>query len=206
MITLDRPAEGIERQLPPAENLPARCVQILDLGTQEEEWEGVKSLKRKLRISWELPTVEFTTQDGNTYNPLISREYTASLHEKSSLRPVLESWRGRPFTSTELENFEITKLLDAPCLLQVGHKEKKTGGQTAVVANIAKLPKGMECPQRIRPLTEYSAGEGDTEVYRMFPEWLQARIADSQEFKGSKKNGAPLSTGPDHEPDEDFPF
>jgi len=198
MITLEAPTEGQERQLPPADNLPARCVQIIDLGTQESEWEGVKSSKRKLRLTWELPTVEFTGQEGDTYHPVVSREYTASLHEKSILRPMLEAWRGRPFSSDELENFEITKLLDATCLIQVTHKEKKTGGQYAAIANISKLPKGMECPDRVRPLVEYSASEGGTETYQELPPWLQEKIFAAPEFHEAKKNGAPQSTNKDH--------
>jgi hypothetical protein len=197
----------MERQLPPADNLPARCVQIIDCGTQEEEWEGVKSSKRKLRVTWELPTVEFTSQDGETYNPIISREYTASLHEKSILRPMLEAWRGRAFSSDELDDFEITKLLNATCLIQVAHKEKRTGGQCAVIANVSKLPKGMKCPERQRALSEYSASEGDSELYRTLPDWLKDKIALSPEWQEVvKKNGAPQSTRADHVPDDEVPF
>ncbi len=202
-ITVMGANEGtMQRQLPPAENLPARCVQIVDLGTQEEEWSGEKSLKRKIRLTWELPTVEFTGQEGDTWNPIISKEYTASLHEKATLRKHLESWRGKPFNSTELEGFDVGKLLDKTCMVQVGHKQKATGGEYAVIANISKLPKGMDCPDRVRDLMEYSADEGDTDTYRGFPDWLKERIAASPEFAKGKKKG----TNTDHEPSEAVPF
>ena len=53
-LTLAAPQQENDRYLAPADNHPARCVEVIDLGTQEEEWEGEKSSKHKIRITWEL--------------------------------------------------------------------------------------------------------------------------------------------------------
>ena len=53
----------------------------------------------------------------------ISKFYTLSLHEKSNLGQDLVSWRGRPFTETERQGFDITKLIGVTCQLNVMHTD-----------------------------------------------------------------------------------
>ena len=59
----------------------ARCIKVIDLGTQMKVFEGQTSWKREVMVIWEVPE-----QTNETSEPLtISRWYTLSLHEKSNL-------------------------------------------------------------------------------------------------------------------------
>lgn len=190
MIKINAPQEGqSDRYLAPAENLPARCIQVIDCGTQEEEYQGEKSQKRKIRLTWELVTEKLTNLEGQEFRPLISQEYTASLDPKANLRKVLEGWRGQPFKDTELTDFDLAKLLGSACMLQIIHKVSARGNTYAKINNISKVPQGLNVAAADRPTLEYSVGEGDTDTYRSMPEWLREYISGAPEF--SKKNGAP---------------
>ena len=68
----------------------ARCVKVIDLGTQKQEYGGEISWKRQILVIWELP------EELNNDQPMtISKFYTLSLHEKANLGMDLTSWRGR---------------------------------------------------------------------------------------------------------------
>ena len=58
------------------------------------------------------------------------------------MRKDLESWRGRPFTDSELEGFDLDNLLSVPAMISVVHNAVQ-GSVYANVAAIMKLPKGV---------------------------------------------------------------
>lgn len=116
----------------------AVCVDVIDMGILEVTWQGQVKRQHKIRLVWQ---VEELMDDGKPF--LIQKRYTASLHEKSKLRPDLESWRGKPFTSDELAAFDVEKLIGANCLLNVAHVAKD-GKTYANVNAIMPLKKGME--------------------------------------------------------------
>ena len=118
----------------------ARCIKVIDLGTQKNEFEGNITWKRQILVIWEVPE-----QTSETSEPLtISKFYTLSLHEKSNLGIDLTSWRGRPFSETEKKGFDISKLIGHTCLLNViqGNKNNKIG-------SIMPLPKGDKIAENI---------------------------------------------------------
>jgi len=111
----------------------ARCVKVIDLGTQRQEWEGQVSWKKQVMIVWEIP------EEMHNDEPMtISKFYTLSLHEKSNLGADLSSWRGRAFTEQEKQGFDISSLLNIPCMLNI--VEGKNGKSR--VSNIMPLAKG----------------------------------------------------------------
>ena len=92
----------------------ARCVKVIDLGTQKSTFEGETTWKRQVMLIWELPE---QLKDGMPLT--ISKFYNLSLHEKSKLGADLTSWRGRAFTETEKQGFDIGNLLDVGCMLNL---------------------------------------------------------------------------------------
>ena len=132
-------------ELVPAGTFPARCYSMIHIGTIQESFQGKITELNKVRIAWELPTEkkEFVPSEGEKpYS--IGKEYTLSMNEKSNLRKMLESWRGKGFTVDEAASFDITVLLGKPCLLSIIHKTSKTGNEYADISSITTLPKGME--------------------------------------------------------------
>ena len=118
----------------------AVCVDVVDLGMLKVSFAGKEKIQHKIRIVWQIDELR---DDGKPHQ--VSRRYTNSLHEKASLRKDLESWRGKAFTPTELEGFDLENLLSVGCFINVMHAPAE--GQTyANVGAVMKLPKGMTAP------------------------------------------------------------
>ena len=170
--------------LPPAGNHQAVCDDIWDIGMQRGEGKGEEILNHKVIIAWEIneliPSGERT---GERFG--ITKFYTASLHEKSKLFADLVGWRNKPFTTQELERFDLDTVIGANCMLNIVHAPNTAGDVKARIQSIAPLPKGMA---KIVQNTK-----------RQDPEWVKELRA--------KAVTAPL---PHDEttvaPDEDLPF
>lgn len=163
----------------------AVCFGVIDLGTQESEWQGVEKEVHQILIMWELPSLTYEmVKDGQTIilTKTISRTYTLSLGEKAKLRADLISWRGMPFTEEELEEFDVFTVLGANCLLQIIHTKKgdKVYGN---ISSIAKLMKGMTPLKPTRELVRYSMEEDGCLVPANVPEWVAIKIKLSAEYK-----------------------
>lgn len=181
----------------------ARCYMVVDLGTQVTEWKGKPKSSRKLLLAFELPeeTMVFDEKEGPRPFSVYGR-FTASLHEKGVLRPLLESWRGRAFTPEELAGFDVKCLVGIPAMLSIVHKDGY-----ANISSISKLPKGMQCPPAINHAVYFSLDEGeyDAEVFARLSDKLKETISRSPEW--SKAAGVEYSEPKDDEDDsEQIPF
>lgn len=171
----------------PAGSHIAICIGYVDLGTQNETFEGKQKVQRKLRIMWEL--CEEKRDDGKLFTT--GKTYTHSLGDKSSLRLHLESWRSRPFTRQELDGFELDNIVGKPCLLTIVHKPKQVGGVGDSVGGIAPLHKSMKAPPQVNPSTVFEIDKWDHAKFEKLPAWLQAKILLSPEG-ASKRAGFPV--------------
>ena len=115
----------------------AVCVDVHDLGLVENKFKP-GTMVRKLWISWMLGERD---EEGKPFR--VSKSFTASLHEKSSLRKVLRAWRGRDFTADELKSFDLENLIGANCQVQVSHYVKDNGEKGAGVEAVVPPPKGV---------------------------------------------------------------
>lgn len=122
----------------PAGAHSAVCCDVVDMGMLEVSFGGKTKTQHKIRIVWQ---IEEVMADNRPF--IAQKRYTLSLHEKAALRKDLESWRGRAFSDTELEGFDVEVLLGKPCLLNV-IQENKAGKTYSNVTSIMKLPKSMQ--------------------------------------------------------------
>lgn len=145
---------------------------IIDLGIQENTLFGNK--QRKAIIIWNI--VGETVKVNDEILPrVMSKEYTMSLGEKSTLRKDLEAWRGRPFTAEELNGFDLKNILNVPCQLQINQQDRN--GKTYVnIAAIMAIPKGM----RVEPIKDvyvFDTYESETwNNYDKIPNWIKEKI------------------------------
>jgi len=166
----------------------ARCIQIVDLGTQSVEFNGEKKEQHKARITWELPNEQRVFKEENGEQPfLVSKEFTVSLSDKANLRKVLESWRGKAFDDIELTGFDIMNVLGVPCMLQIIHKTSKSGNKYAEISSVMKLMKGTICPNQINPSTALSFEAWDEMVFNGLNDWLKDKIKQSPEYKALRE-------------------
>lgn len=166
----------------------ARCIQIVDLGTQPVEFNGEKKEQHKARITWELPNEQRVFKEENGEQPfLVSKEFTVSLSEKANLRKVLESWRGKAFEENELQGFDVMNVLGVPCMLQIIHKTSKSGNKYAEISSVMKLMKGTVCPDQINPSTSLSFEDWNETIFNGLNEWLRDKIKLSPEYRALRE-------------------
>lgn len=180
----------------------ARCIKLIDLGTQRGEYQGKPNVRPQVVVQWELPGELIDTDDGE--QPMIvSKFYTNSLGEKANLRADLEAWRGKPFSPEELGGFDLNNILGKPALVSIQHNDKGK----ARVKGVMKLPNGMTCPSAINKASAFSMDPWDDNAYQLLPEGFRKIIAESDEFKGLNDPGdAAPSKAKASGPDDDIPF
>ncbi len=174
--------------VPPMEagTYPAVCVGIVDLGEQYSE--TFKKYSDKLLVIWEIPsqTIEI---DGEDKPRWLSKDFSASLNEKSNLYQTLVSWRGKAFTENELtedENgfmqFSVLDMLGTGCFLQV-IVEEKDGNSYNRITSVISLPAWMSAPTTETPLIAFDMDAWDDEVFNSLPVWIQDRIKKSTQYQ-----------------------
>jgi len=175
----------------------AVCDMLVNLGTQKTEWQGSVKYQPKIYIRFQVPA-ERIDINGEDKPMVIGEVFTLSLSEKSKLRPLLESWRGKGFTPEELEGFDITKLLGVACQLSVTHNTANNGKTYANITATMPIPKGVE-PPKIEGSTTLFEGMNETpEVYESLPNWLKEKIDESAEEKIEPQSVAPIiNDGPE---------
>jgi hypothetical protein len=195
--------QGTSREPIESGNHHGVCVAVIDLGTQYSE--TFNKSQPKVMFTWELPDFPIANEDGSTPEHefrLISKDYTASLHEKSNLYGDLVSWRGCDFTAEELEGFNVKNVLGANCLVNVVHVTK--GNKTyANVAAVAKLPKAMTAKVATYQLL-YDMDEAVTPIPEGIPDWIKDKIKKSAEYV-AEMGGQEDSDAPPVD-DRDIPF
>ena len=174
--------------VPPMEagTYPAVCVGIVDLGEQYNE--AFKKYTDKMLFIWEIPSQTIKI-DGEDKPRWLSKDFSASLHEKSNLYQTLVSWRGKAFTEAELAEdesgdmqFSVLEMLGSGCFLQVIVEEKDNGSYNRITSVIG-LPVGMAAPTSETALIAFDIDNWDDEVFNSLPEWIQERIKKSTQYQ-----------------------
>lgn len=195
---------GGDYEQPPIGTHVARCVKMIDIGTQKGEYQGKPTSKRQVIIGWELPT-ELMTEGEYAGKPFaVSKFYTQSLGEKANLRKDLANWRGRDFTAEELAGFDAKGILGKPCMVSLTENEK----QRVRVTGIMALPKGLTVPPQANPTVYLSLerDEFDAKVYANLSDKMRAMIAESPEYKALSKTGFEDMADSPVDEDETIPF
>ena len=181
----------------PAGAYIGRCYSLVDLGTQLTTGQFGEKLQHKIRIGWELfgedeegnpLTIEI---DGKEMPLTITKGYTVSLHEKSSLRRDLAAWRGKDFTDEEAKGFDVSKLIGAYCMVNCTTSE--SNGKTYTnVAGLTPLPGALKNakPAGVHAPIMFDLDKPDMKVFATFHEKLQEAIKRSPEWSlAAKKSG-----------------
>lgn len=176
------PTSSRPRQLCPSGIQIARLVWLIDLGTQTYKDDKT----RKLMLGFETP--ECLADFGKGPQPfLVKREFAFVMVSKNvtKLRQFIQSWRGRPFESdAESLDFDFSKMLGQPANIVVNHAvSQKSGNHYEEITGISRLKQGEKCPDAINKPVAYSIEDGQNAVFEGLPQWLQERIASSEEFK-----------------------
>jgi hypothetical protein len=174
--------------VPPVESglHEAICYAVVDIGTVHSDLYNHD--QRKIVLMWELPKVRIEVPEKGNMPRALSKKYTNSLNEKALLRRDLVSWRGKDFTKDEEKAFDLSKILGAPCQLNIVHRTKRDGGTCAVVENVIQL-KGKKLKAE-NPLVIYGIEENGLEIPDTLPQWLVDEIKKSPEYQAIWNGGS----------------
>ena len=113
---------------------PAVCLDVMDLGLVETEFQGVKKMVNKVKLTFES---EAKTDDGKPCT--VTKSFSASLHPKSNLSAFIGKWRGRPVQPGE--SIDLQKLIGACCTLVISHQQNQSGKTYAAIDAVSKPTK-----------------------------------------------------------------
>jgi hypothetical protein len=127
---------------------PAVCVDVMDLGLVETDFQGQRKMVNKVKLAFES---EALTDDGKRCS--VSKNFTASLHPKAKLADFIGKWRGRPVLPGE--TIDLAKLLGASCTLVISHQQNLSGKTYASIDAVSKptrkvAPSGQYDPAAAR--------------------------------------------------------
>ena len=181
----------------------AVCCAVTDLGLRKQVFKEQERISRKVLLMWELPDETFADKDGNTQPRTMSKQYTLSLHEKAGLTKMLQSWRGKPFTSEELKGFDLRQIVGKGCQLSVIHEQGKDGQTYANISAVVGIPKGTAVPQPTHTII-YDLDEPDAlDTISLLPDWIQKVIRESITYQ-EKADSAERPLWDEN--DEEMPF
>jgi hypothetical protein len=176
------------RVLAPEGTHLSRCIRIIDLGTQTEEFEGNEKRVKKVQLSFELIGQTFTLNEGEEDERevpfVVHKEYTASIGAKANLGKDIAAWLGKKIDPSD--EFEIDQLLGKECQVQViTAATKKDGKEYSKINAILAIPAKTKVPKAESPLQSLYLEDGgfDQDTFDALPEFLQERIEDSPEYK-----------------------
>jgi len=175
----------------------ARCIRVIDLGTQRNEYKGEVSWKRKVMITWEV-------HNKDAEEPFeISKFYNHSMYEKANLSIDLVSWRGRPFTEREKKGFDIGNLVGKVCQLNV--IEGNNGKPKIQTVLPTKDEVGIQYNKSlVFSIEDYQKGE--LKIFNQLREGIRNMILESKELEGQSQEDVKEHGETDIEPDDAVPF
>lgn len=181
----------------------ARCIRLIDLGTQFNKTFQTK--QHKVRVYWELPNCLMTKGEYSGKPFIISKQYTLSLSEKSHLRNDLKSWRGRDFSEQEMAGFDLNSIVDKCCTLNIVHEN-----DYANVAAVIPIAPGTTLPPRINPIIIFDMAHFDSTVFDSLTDNMKETIKASEEWQeiDEKMNfvNNEQQTQGDNQFNDDIPF
>lgn len=181
--------KGKQQDPVPAEAHVGICYMLVDLGTQVNT--KYDKIARKVVIGFEFPDVTGKRGDGTEYRRTLAKRFTASLHEKSALRKMLEQWRGKTFTDEELAGFDLREILGKEALVTVVHDKGDNGMTYANIAAIGPLPRALKGVHKQEGASVYfSIEDHGLNIPDDLPDWIKTAISESEEFKAAASGAA----------------
>jgi hypothetical protein len=174
---IDPPKSNFEPA--PAGTHLAILVKLIDLGWQDNTFQGETTEQHQAMLTWELPL----KLDEKGWPFLVSKTLNLSLHEKATFRSWAQSMLARVFTKADivgLNRFNAKTLLGKTCMIKIDHMDKE-GKIYARISNLMQTPDGIPEPAQINDPVYFSLdpSEFDEEVFNGLSKWCREKIESS---------------------------
>lgn len=183
---------------------PARCYGMVSLGTQPA---GNPKYKPSFKVVLLFEFPENRIEVEGVSKPMMTSHflnaYLGSETKPSKTSLFLSAWRGRPFTAAELEGFDLSKVVGAPCLLNIVHNTRN-GKTREEIASVMPLPKKMQPAPAFNRQIIYEIEQLRDDTFNSLPEWMRLMIEGCEEWKAPKQQ---IGEAVQHSPEsDDTPF
>lgn len=189
--------KGVQRERIGEGAYPSRVVQVIRLGTQEDEWKGVTKHVPKVLVAFEIPekTIEI---DGEEKPRWLSIQMTESNGEKAKFRKLCTAAALHKTIDYEHD------LLGAPVTITVG----TTSGGKDKITDIASVPKSFvkAVPELANDPVFFDIDEPDMDVFNTFPDFIKEMIVAAPEWNGGDVDTTSDSASSDDSDDDENPF
>jgi hypothetical protein len=162
---------------------------VVDLGVQKGSAK-YPAPKRKLYVGFEFPAiqVEYKQENGTVERApaRLGRFLAVSMHEKATLRKLIESMLGKKFSDSAASQYDLRDLIGLCVMAPVSHKV--VGADTyANVDTPVPLPEGFPNPYKLAdaPLY-YDTDAHDPLAFAALPEFLQTMINEQVKYSDAK--------------------
>ncbi len=172
-----------------------RCVKVIDLGTQADNYNNEPKMRRKIFLGWELGGALMKEGDFAGQPMVVGKKYSFSMYANSQLRKLIQSWFGRIMTDEQADNFDFSKLLGINGLLQLVPGKKE--GQI-YIDTIMKRPESMPAYPQVNKSVMFSLEPTlfQPEMYINLPKYFKELVTSSPEFAKVAGKLPKAGTGP----------
>lgn len=170
---------------------PARVVSVVDLGLQAQRpYQGQeKAPAYEILVTYELLDEYMKDDDGNDMEDK-PRWFSENfpLHSLESER-AKSTKRYNSLDPSGAAGGDWSRLLGVPCMLTlVNNSNAKTGRVYTNVAGVAAMRSkdADKAKDLVNPATVFDLDTPDMEAFNSLPKWVQKKIMEGLEYKGSK--------------------
>lgn len=181
-------AKGPRQEAMEEGTYPARVVQVIDFGVQEQRaYKGAeKPPAQTIYMTYEFLDEFCKDEDGEDQED--KPRWLSEQFPLFSLEADLAKSTKRYYAIDPDENFEgdFTLLAGSPCMVTV-HRYESKGEIKNGVSSIAPMrPKeAAKAPELVNPPKIFLIDAPDLEIFKSLPDWMQDKIKEGLEFKGS---------------------
>jgi uncharacterized protein YfkK (UPF0435 family) len=191
---------------PPGSHL-GRLYKIVDLGTQQGEWEGKATYARKMIFYFELhgeddKGMPLVNDDGKPL--IVTKYYNASLGEKATLRKHLQTWLNLDFSKMP-EGFKVENILGKFAMINVTtyQKDGKTRASVEGLSAVPAIVQKHGLPEGINEISIFDLNKFDSAKFDSLSDSIKKMIMSSPEYRALTQQ--PQSSSDDFGND-DIPF
>ena len=117
-----------QRELPPKGLQHARCIRIIDLGTQDTVFNGEPKKTPQVKFTFELVNHMFVFDEKKGPEPfVVSQTHTASLSDKSNMYAMLKNWNEKvtEALAAGAESVKLSTFIGQPAIIKITHEKSK---------------------------------------------------------------------------------
>jgi len=194
------------KNAPPGSHL-GRLYKIVDLGTQQGEWEGKATFARKMIFYFELhgdddKGLPLVNDDGKPL--IVTKYYNASLGEKATLRKHLQTWLNLDFSKMP-EGFKVENILGKFAMINVTtyQKDGKTRASVEGLFAVPAIVVKHGLPDGFNDISMFDLNKFDSAKFDGLSDSIKKMIMSSPEYRAltDTKPAASNEFG-----DDDIPF